>query len=545
MAEDGEAAIGRAVRAQLRQRVEAPVAALVAFTEMLLEDLPGHGAADLAEDVEKMRAAGLRLAELVAGTGGDAARAGRDRAADQRRLRHDLRTPLNAIIGYAELVAEDAEARGLAQVVADLERIRAAARELVAAIDGFVAPAGADRDRGSPEAMVAATLFDEVAVPARTPPGAGGGRHAAILVVDDNETNREVIARRLARDGHRVTLAAGGREALARLDAESFDLILLDLLMPDLNGYEVLQQVQRSPRWREIPVIMVSAINEMVSTIRCIEAGAADYLQKPVDPVLLRARIGALLERQWLREREQMLVRREIETAVAIQRSLLPPEPADDTPVCGINRAFRYVSGDFFDYFVRPDGLVPFALGDVSGKGFDAAILMAKIAGLFRYLAKTVTDPGVLLTVLNTELVETATHGRFVTAVVGFYDGARRQVRFGNAGHVPPVLLTPGEAVVRFEAADPPLGVLPDLSYETVCASLAPAARFVVVTDGVIECRCPNGPELGLEGLTALLADTVGLSAKASITRLLAGLDAAPWHARDDLTVVILAPPAL
>jgi len=125
----------------------------------------------------------------------------------------------------------------------------------------------------------------------------------ALLVVDDNEDNRYTLTRRLQREGYtNVTAAVDGEQALAFLRERPFDLVLLDVMMPRLNGYEVLERVHADPRLRHIPVIMISALDEVESVIRCIELGAEDYLSKPFNPTLLRARVGASLEKKRLRD---------------------------------------------------------------------------------------------------------------------------------------------------------------------------------------------------------------------------------------------------
>lgn len=128
----------------------------------------------------------------------------------------------------------------------------------------------------------------------------------AILIVDDSEANRDLLSRRLELHGHRTMVARNGQEALGRLRDQTltFDVVLLDIVMPVLDGYEVLRQIKADERLRHLPVIMISALDEMDSVIRCIEMGADDYLSKPFDPVLLQARIGACLEKKRLRDRE-------------------------------------------------------------------------------------------------------------------------------------------------------------------------------------------------------------------------------------------------
>jgi adenylate cyclase len=148
-----------------------------------------------------------------------------------------------------------------------------------------------------------------------------------ILVVDDNASNRNLLSRRLSHDGHQVTGADSGRRALEILEVEDFDLILLDLLMPDLNGFQVLERLKADDRLHHIPVIMISGLQETDSVIRCIEAGAEDYLPKPFSPVLLRARISACLERKRWRDRERRYVDRielERQRHESLLRNILP-----------------------------------------------------------------------------------------------------------------------------------------------------------------------------------------------------------------------------
>ncbi len=126
---------------------------------------------------------------------------------------------------------------------------------------------------------------------------------AALLVVDDNEDNRYTLTRRLKREGYtNLTTANDGRQALDLLRSKKFDLVLLDIMMPELNGYEVLEQMKADAELRHLPVIMISAVGELESVVRCIELGAEDYLPKPFDATLLRARVGASLEKKALRD---------------------------------------------------------------------------------------------------------------------------------------------------------------------------------------------------------------------------------------------------
>ena len=215
-------------------------------------------------------------------------------------LLHDLRSPLNQIIGYSEMLTEDAGEEGSREgVVVDLQRVREAGRRMLSLIEANFT---VHEDAAAP-----APLREEPA-PADTPVQPGlAVSPGLLLVVDDDATNRDVLSRRLERQGHHLRTASNGRDALQLMREQEFDLVLLDIMMPDLDGYEVLGRIKGDEALRHVPVIMISAIDEVQSVVRCIDAGADDYLAKPFDPTLLRARIGASLEKKRGRDREAVL----------------------------------------------------------------------------------------------------------------------------------------------------------------------------------------------------------------------------------------------
>jgi adenylate cyclase len=319
----------RAVRAHLRQEFAAPAAAIVGYAEMLIEDAGRLGLASWRPDLDRVHGAGLSLQRIIRGAiEGDGGAA--DEEGFRKHLRHDLRTPINAIKGYGEMLLEDAEAEGQAGVAQDLRHLLVAADGMLDRIDALVDfshEGGRAQTREPAQALT--TLVSRAFESLRFDRGESSrpdpiGR---ILVVDDNESNRDLLARRLHRDGHHVKLAANGAEALASVTAETFDLVLLDLMMPDISGYEVLGRLKANERTRDLSVIMISALDEMDAIVRCIEAGAIDYLPKPFDPTLLRARIGSSLERKLLRDREGQILaelRTEKERNDALLHSILP-----------------------------------------------------------------------------------------------------------------------------------------------------------------------------------------------------------------------------
>jgi two-component system sensor histidine kinase/response regulator len=217
-------------------------------------------------------------------------------------LLHDLRTPLNHIIGYSEMLIEQAQEEGQGSFVPDLQKAHAAARQLLAIITNNFSSAG------EPHLVSAsAAPIEEPAPEPWSPEELAEGGQGRLLVVDDEQANRDVLSRRLERQGYSVATVAGGREALETLRAQAFDLVLLDIMMPWMDGYEVLRQLKADEALRHLPVVMISALTELDSVVRCLELGAEDYLPKPFNPTLLKARVGACLEKKRAHDRETQL----------------------------------------------------------------------------------------------------------------------------------------------------------------------------------------------------------------------------------------------
>jgi adenylate cyclase len=325
----------RAHLANMRQELLAPVTALVGYGEMLIEQARGLELESIGLDLQRILSSARELLGLVDRLldvdGAASGQSGAELGELQATLRHDLRNPLNAIKGYAELLLEEIDEVGAASTRPDLEALLSAADSLLSRIDGIIdfssSKVGAglnDHEPGAVTSMVANLVRSIRPVEESSAPPHETGR---ILVVDDNTSNRDLLFRRLSRDGHQVTRADSGRRALEILKVEDFDLILLDLLMPELNGFQVLGRLKADERLHDIPVIMISGLQETDSVIRCIEAGAEDYMPKPFNPVLLRARISACLERKRWRDRERRYVERielERQRHEALLRNILP-----------------------------------------------------------------------------------------------------------------------------------------------------------------------------------------------------------------------------
>jgi adenylate cyclase len=325
----------RAVTAYLRQEVQAPAAAVSDFLDIIIEDARSLKLDHVLADLERMRSASMQLTTFVKSVtsgGSSALGQGENFEAFQRRLRHDLRSPLNVIKGYSELLIEDMDADNKHPLREDLTKLRDSADQLLAQIDAIVTltrPEQTPQDVGSRAQQVG---FVEDVLRTVQPLHAGGAAPEAVpssrvLVVDDNAANRDVLARRLTREGHQVVTAANGASALELAATQEFDLVLLDLIMPEMNGFDVLRRLKATEHTSHVPVIVISALDELDSVVRCIESGAEDYLTKPFNPVLLRARINASLEKKRLRDREKKFIQdleRERQRSESLLLNILP-----------------------------------------------------------------------------------------------------------------------------------------------------------------------------------------------------------------------------
>jgi serine phosphatase RsbU (regulator of sigma subunit) len=369
----------------------------------------------------------------------------------------------------------------------------------------------------------------------------GPGR---VLVVDDNELNRDLLVRRLQRDGHTAGVATGGIEALAKLAAEPFDVVLLDIMMPDLDGFGVLERMQADAVLRAVRVVIVSADDTVDSVARGITMGADDYLTKPINPVLLNARLTSALARKRVADAERMhalALERELAIGREIQASFLP-ESLPVVPGWELDarlRAASQVSGDFYDAFAfEAGGRVGLIVADVCDKGVGAALFMALFRSLLRAAAvqrySGLTGRGISLsatgfmsvgghdtpsadagrTALASALKVTnnyiaLTHPKsnmFATVFFAVLDPASGQLDYANCGHEPALVIGPGGIRARLEPTSPAVGMMPDVPFGVRSVTLAPGETLLAFTDGVTEARDGAGELLGTERFEALLA---------------------------------------
>jgi sigma-B regulation protein RsbU (phosphoserine phosphatase) len=373
----------------------------------------------------------------------------------------------------------------------------------------------------------------------------------ALLVVDDNEDNRYTLTRRLKREGYTsIAVAENGRQALDMLKAQPFDLVLLDIMMPEVNGYEVLERMKADAQLRHVPVIMISAVGEMDSVIRCIELGAEDYLPKPFNPTLLRARVGASLEKKHLRDESMLYVRRlerDLETAREIQLSMVPT----DFPVAENSRGLEVyavlqpayeVGGDFYDFFWLSPERLCVLVADVSDKGASAALHMARAKASIRFLCDSedsgyMPNTAELVERIDRELSRDNPHAMFITLLLAVVNARTGEIEWCNAGHNPPCILSAeGAITVLGGECGIPVGIDPKYFRSAETAQLLKGGSLFIYTDGITEAMDSEQTMFGVERLETTLRACVTPAAQAPREVIAAVLGAA--KPSDDITML-------
>lgn len=375
-----------------------------------------------------------------------------------------------------------------------------------------------------------------------------------ILVADDLEINRDLLVRRIRRLGHETGVAVNGRDVLDQLASADWDLVLLDITMPEMDGYEALRRIRADPRLAQLPVVMVSAIDESDSVVRCLELGADDYVPKPFNPLVLQARIESSLAKKRLQDHKSQLLQalsRELQVGQRIQLGFLPAAlphlsgwslGASCTPA-------RQVGGDFYDAYRLPSGALALVVADVCDKGVGAALYMA----LFRTLLRAMACQAVALETPAETLVRSVgftndyiatVHGHesmFATVFFALLEPDSGRMHYLNAGHEAPFLQQQmGAAMTRLGGTGPAVGLQAGLRCAVQAMVLSPGARLLLYTDGASEARGPSGP-FGEEALGHALGCADG-AAQLLVDSVLAQLRAhvAACEPHDDVTLFAL-----
>jgi sigma-B regulation protein RsbU (phosphoserine phosphatase) len=366
-----------------------------------------------------------------------------------------------------------------------------------------------------------------------------------ILIVDDVKANVDILVQAL-RDDYKLSVALDGTAALRSVEKSPPDLVLLDIVMPGLDGYEVCRQLRANEPTRELPIIFLSSLEDVQNKTRGFEVGGNDYLTKPFEILEIKARVRSLLKAKAYADAVREAMARDLRIAREIQMGILPADPVAATKGSGLDvhavvEPAREVGGDLFEVLRATDNRVVVALGDVSGKGIPAALFMAVAVTLLRTLARHIAEPDEILRRLNDELFEQNPRGMFVTLQCLVFDLDQRRVACAGAGHHQLVVLSPGQAPrLAFASSGRPAGLLPINPIQRESLPIQPGDTFVLFSDGVSEATNPDDDFYGEERLLATLAAAAGATPAETVGRVLADVRAFAAGAQqsDDITVV-------
>ena len=360
---------------------------------------------------------------------------------------------------------------------------------------------------------------------------------ANVLVVDDNGANCDLLCRYIIRQGHQVTPVSSGSHALSQIKTGKYDLILLDILMPEMNGYEVLEWIRQS-EWRHLSVIMISSLDELDSVVKCIEMGAEDYLAKPFNPTLLQARIDACLEKKRMRDQEvkyldqlaianekitklndQLQVENgrlssELDVTRRIQQMMLPrPKELaqiDDLDVVGFMKPADEVGGDYYDVIRRDDGVIV-GIGDVTGHGLESGLLMLMIQTAVRTLVEQgCCNHQQFLEIINRTILSNAermeTNRNSTLSLIHYYKGMLKI----SGQHEEVIIIRSHGEIEYIDTVNLgfPMGLDHDISEFLGKTEVRLNLQDVVIlyTDGITEAENCKGQFYGLERLSQIAA---------------------------------------
>ncbi|MEM8672900.1 MAG: SpoIIE family protein phosphatase [Cyanobacteria bacterium P01_G01_bin.67] len=520
----------------LRQELGMPINAIIGYSEIIIEEIE-----DIDSDFEylnellQIRECGVELLASIntyllpinlTNSSSDTTQ-----TINNAKLRKELEKPTQLVINNCQqliaLIEED--------FVIELKKINIAANKLLQEIKGLI------------EIQPQETNFLVDAEPLSLVQSKSSREslNYTVLIVDDSVTNRKFLARQVEAQNYQVATASNGKQAIQMIQTGSFDLILLDIIMPEIDGYEVLEWIRESP-WQHIPTIMISALDEIDSVVKCIEMGAADYLAKPFNSTLLKARLGACLEQKRLRDLESTHIRKlaqanqkirklnnclqaentrlitELEITQRLQTMLLPKErelnQIKALEIAGFSESAAEVGGDYYDV-LQHQGRITIGIGDVSGHGLESGVLMLMVQTAVRTLIENnETNPKQFFEVLNRTIYKNLqrmdSDKNLSLSLVDYYDGTLRI----SGQHEEMLIVRTGGIIERIDTVDLgfPIGLeetIADFVFQAQIP-LEPKEVVVLYTDGITEAENHAGVHYGLEQLCRVVKRNWQLSAQ-------------------------------
>ena len=328
-----------------------------------------------------------------------------------------------------------------------------------------------------------------------------------ILIVEDNPASLEIMQVRLEASDYRVITATDGEEGLAKAQSSLPDLILLDLMMPKMDGLEVCRRLKNNDRLPFMPIIMVTAKTDTKDVIAGLEAGGDEYLTKPVDHGSLVARVKSMLRIKELHDTviaQSTQLENQLKTASKIQTLFWPelPTPEGGIRTWAVSQPASYVGGDFYDAIILSDKSVLAYVADVSGKGVPAALIMAAVSTKIRAEASLQQNLNLILRAVNGSMYELAsTEGYFATVLLLKYWPRMRKIEMIRAGHINPVLVSPTGVREISGLKGVSLGVMEEVDYELAELVLEPGESLLLFSDGVTEAENASVEQFGYQRL--------------------------------------------
>jgi sigma-B regulation protein RsbU (phosphoserine phosphatase) len=531
-----------ALISHLRHELRTPINAIIGYSEMLLEDLETEGEPETIALLEQIHGCGGELLVLI-NQNLDSGKFNGDNI-DLTLLSETLPSILEPSLKTAIAICEKLLGRVGDEVASDLDKVYKAAyclRVFVNDLHTLAKDYLSSQTTGVKASLEVKSSEIKLATSNETKPKNAWGK---ILVVDDNENNRDLLSRHIKGQGYAVATAANGKEAIQMIQTGDYDLLLLDILMPEMNGYEVLQWLKDND-FRHLPAIAISALDEIDSVVKCIEMGAEDYLTKPFNSVLLRARIEACLEKKRLRDREveylaqlaqanqeitilndrlqaeNLRLSTELEITRRLQQMMLPKDnelnQIEGLEIAGYMEPADEVGGDYYDV-LQTNGRVKIGIGDVTGHGLESGVLMIMVQTAVRTLMENnETDPKKFLEALNRTIynnVQRMSSNKNLTLSLVDYHNGKLDL---SGQHEELIVVRAHGELERIDTIDLgfPIGLeesIVDFVAQTQI-DLKSGDVVVLYTDGVTEAENSSGKQYGIDRLCELIKQNCHKSA--------------------------------
>lgn len=542
------------ILSHLRHELRTPINAILGYSEMIIEELEEIEAdVEYLEKLETIRDCGNQLLVSINSFLNPSSF---NHQLDLRKILNDpqlkieLERPTQIVLDHCHWLISLVET----EFIADIERISIAAQKLLQEVADIDHVSLSEINDNHSEVMPIQTIdslteidliLDSASLLAANLDSALDTSNYTILVVDDNPHNRDLLARQVKAQGYKAIAAVNGRQAIKMIQTGIYDLILLDIIMPEINGYEVLKWI-RSSSWRHLPTIMISALDEIDSVIKCIEMGAADYLAKPFNPTLLKARLGACLEQKRLRDQESSYLSQlataneqiiqlnnqlqaensrlstELEVTQRLQMMLLPKEKElsqiEQLEIAGFMEPADEVGGDYYDV-LQHHGRITIGIGDVTGHGLESGVLMLMVQTAVRTLMENnETDPKKFFEVLNRTIYKNVqrmdSDKNLSLCLVDYRDGV-----LTLSGQHEELLIVRAKGIVeRVDTIDLgfPIGLeetIKDFVFQAK-VYVHPGDVVILYTDGITEAENYLGEHYGLDKLCITVQNHWQKSAK-------------------------------